>query len=106
MSYRGRDPQLVEVVLKLGVSLLISLGISALAGRFLVQYLDPQHASKLKAKRGKQELMKRLGRPDIQTNEHEWVPSETPRLPKFAPHEAFMHTPGGHARRFAIMSYV
>ena len=71
MSYRDRDPRLFEVIVKLGISLMLSLGISALAGKYLVQYLDPQHESRQKAKRGKQQLMRRLGRPDIQTNEHE-----------------------------------
>lgn len=71
MSYRDRDPRILEVVVKLGVSLLLSFGISALAAKFLVGYLDPHQAGKQKAKKSKEELMKRLGRPDITTNEHE-----------------------------------
>mmetsp|Transcript_13923 Transcript_13923/g.27503 ORF Transcript_13923/g.27503 Transcript_13923/m.27503 type:complete len:369 (-) Transcript_13923:537-1643(-) len=70
MSYR-QAPGAVEIVLKLGVSLVLSLGISFLAAQWLVPMLDPQHAAKEKAKKSKKELMRRLGRPDLKTNEHE-----------------------------------
>ena len=82
-----KDPRLIDVALRLGISLLISLGISMLAGRYLVQFIDPQHKGRQQAKKSKDELMKRLGRANIKTNEHEDMIAQVPPalLPPPAP---------------------
>lgn len=68
-----QHPRLLELGLRLGISLLVSLGISFLAGKYLVQFIDPQHKGRQQAKKSKDELMKRLGRPNMKTNEYEDV---------------------------------
>jgi hypothetical protein len=70
-AVRRVDPRLIELGLRLSISILLSLGISFLASKWLINLIDPTHKTKQQAKKSKEELMRRLGRPNIETNEHE-----------------------------------
>jgi hypothetical protein len=45
-AVRRADPRLIELGLRLSISILLSLGISFLASKWLIQFIDPQHKSK------------------------------------------------------------
>ncbi|EKX32563.1 hypothetical protein GUITHDRAFT_91001 [Guillardia theta CCMP2712] len=63
------DPRVWELIIKLG----ISFGLSLLATRWIITMLDPQHKQRQSAQRSRKELLRRLGRDDIKTDEHEDV---------------------------------